>query len=268
MVSWFWYLRSIGALALFGLVVDLITFGISRTYHIPLTFGIPLTIFLPMVVALNPAINPTLDYHNPKLKEPSEELTKLAESYLSQLGIPAVPVNILHGRYAQKVVNGLARHKEILITERAFQELTDEEIKFVVAHEVAHLKWKDNVSRVNRPIHPFVRNSIVSLVVLTMAGFMVALRLETGWVPKGAAVAGFCLTLLGAHAVTPRNSAPPKQIELWCDATAVELTNDPTAAIFALKKLDHPKTKVDKALANHPDLVTRLKNLESKLNPQ
>lgn len=172
-------------------------------------------------------------------------------------------------RHSNAYFTGIGRVKRIVLFDTLIEQMTQEEILAVLAHEVGH--WKKR--------HVFKR--IVLSEVFAFLGLFIAFHLLT-WndLPGllGLAHASFYVKVLivgflssvAMFPLTPLFSYLSRRDEWEADRYASELTNMPEAMASALVKLSsenlsnlHPHPLYAKFYYSHPPVVERVRKLKS-----
>ncbi|HEY3782911.1 MAG TPA: M48 family metalloprotease [Fimbriimonadaceae bacterium] len=74
------------------------------------------------------------------LGEPSEDLTSRAKTLADVIGTKAKPVMVKEGLFADKMVMGRATRRAISVTLASVDQLTHDQMEFLLAHEIAHYR--------------------------------------------------------------------------------------------------------------------------------
>jgi len=170
-------------------------------------------------------------------------------------------------RHSNAYFTGIGKVKRIVLFDTLLQQMSQDEIIAVLAHEVGHWKKKHVLKR------------IVAMQAASFAGLFVASRLvEGGTLPDllGLGQLSFyakvvILSFLGSlvmFPLTPLFSALSRRHERESDRFAVELTGMSDAMASALVKLSkenlanlHPHPLYAKFYYSHPPVVERIREL-------
>jgi Zn-dependent protease with chaperone function len=163
---------------------------------------------------------------------------------------------------ANAALTGLGATRRILVSDTMLAEYSDEEIEIVLAHELAH------------HVHGDIWKGLAFESALLLAGFQIAARAVAWSVdPLGfrgpADVAALPLLVLAAGAVSlvmvPIAHAMSRSYERRADRFALELTNNPSAFISAMRRLsaqnlaeEHPSKAIQWLFYSHPPIRERI----------
>jgi STE24 endopeptidase len=170
-------------------------------------------------------------------------------------------------RHSNAYFTGIGRVKRIVLFDTLLEQMTQDEILAVLAHEVGH--WKKR--------HVF--KSMILTEALAFAGLYLAYRL-IGWEPlpglaglpaasfyARALIVGFAGSLI-MFPLTPLFSFISRKNERTADRFASDLTGRPDALASALVKLSrenlanlHPHPLYAKFYYSHPPIVERVRSL-------
>jgi STE24 endopeptidase len=172
-------------------------------------------------------------------------------------------------RHSNAYFTGIGRVKRIVLFDTLLQQMSQDEIIAVLAHEVGHWKKKHVLKR------------IVMTQAMAFAGLFIASRLVQGDLLPGLlgmadlsfaaklVVLGFLLSLV-LFPLTPVTSALSRKHERESDRFAEELTGMPEAMASALVKLSkenlsnlHPHPLYAKFYYSHPPVVERIRSLRT-----
>jgi STE24 endopeptidase len=164
---------------------------------------------------------------------------------------------------ANAALAGLGHTRRILLSDTLLTEYSDDEIEVILAHELAH------------HVHRDIWNSVLYDVLLTFAGFFVAHQVLKAAVPlfglQGAGdPAGIPVLLIAAGALAfiakPLMNAISRSHERRADAYALQMTQNPSAFISAMRRLgqqnmaeDNPSRLVQALFYTHPPIKERLR---------
>ena len=168
---------------------------------------------------------------------------------------------------ANAALAGIGHTRRILLSDTLLAEYSDDEIEVILAHELAH------------HVHRDIWSSVVFDILLTFAGLFAAHQLLQWAVPyfqlQGAAdPAGVPLLVLTAGViglcVRPLLNAISRSHERRADSFALQMTENPTAFITAMKRLgqqnlaeDNPSPFVLAFFYTHPPIKERLSVAQS-----
>lgn len=170
-------------------------------------------------------------------------------------------------RKANAALAGVGATRRILVSDTMLAEYTDDEIEVVLAHELAH------------HVHGDIWKGIGFESALIVVGCYLASRvLESFVAPLGLTgpddVAGLPLLLLAAGAVSlamvPFAHAMSRTFERSADRFALDLTQNPSAFISAMRRLgaqnlaeEQPSRLVQLLFYSHPPLHERIATAEA-----
>ena len=168
---------------------------------------------------------------------------------------------------ANAALAGIGGTRRILISDTMLAEYSDEEIEVVLAHEIAH------------HVHGDIWKGIAFESTLILVGFYLASRVLAslaGWAGlRGVSdVAGLPLLLLAAGTVSlvmvPVAHAMSRAYERAADRFALNLTNNPTAFVSAMRRLgaqnlaeENPSKLVQWLFYSHPPVGERIAAAQS-----
>lgn len=234
------------------------------------TLSVPFTIFLMFLqpVIIDPLYN---DFYPLKDQQLEEKILNLA----SKADIPAdhvYEVNMSEKTNALNAyVTGIGSNSRIVLWDTTLNKLNDDEVLFVMAHEMAHYVKK----------HIYV--GVAIYLIISFVGLFIASKLFTLIINKwGAAfkikaihdITGLPLLLLLfsmlTFAVSPLTNAFSRYQEHSADQYAIEMTQNKEAAISGFQKLTtaglsevNPPTIVKWLRYTHPTMLERLLFLEN-----
>jgi STE24 endopeptidase len=174
-------------------------------------------------------------------------------------------------RHSNAYFTGIGRVKRIVLFDTLLEQMTQDEILAVLAHEVGH--WKKR----------HVLKSMILTEALAFAGLYLAYRL-IGWGPlpglaglpaaslyARALIVGFVGSLI-MFPLTPLFSFISRRNERQADRFASDLTGRPEALAAALVKLSrenlsnlHPHPLYAKFYYSHPPIVERVRSLREQI---
>lgn len=249
-----------------GVVIDLLAWGLAAVSHSSMT-GPPASILGVLCLALNPASLPTPEMYSPTFSRLDPGLSSDIETYAERSGVSPLPVKVLTGSYGKKTLNAWLKDKTIFVTERALREGSEGEIRYMLAHELAHwIRLEEHRKKVapggKGLVWPLIL--ILTLVVPTLAWVKVA---GNPWLHFGPAViVGTLLIILTTRNKVPSYSTP--ELELWCDRKAVELTGDAESAMSMIQKVNAGTKEKSPKLSGYPKTAERIENIRSMTRGQ
>ncbi|MCA1056441.1 M48 family metallopeptidase [Rossellomorea aquimaris] len=231
--------------------------------------SVPFTIFMMFIqpVVIDPLYN---DFYPLKDKALEEKILTLAE----RAEIPAdhvFEVNMSEKTNSLNAyVNGVGANSRIVLWDTTLKQLTDKEILFVMAHEMAHYVEK----------HIYI--GIAIYLLLSFFGLFLASKLMRGFVAnykdefKVSNVSSLSslplfllITSMLMFAVSPFSNWISRYQETRADRYAIEMTGDKEAAITSFQKLSkvglsqvNPPLLVKIFRYGHPTMMERLNMLE------
>lgn len=231
--------------------------------------SVPFTIFMMFIqpVVIDPLYN---DFYPLKDKALEQKILTLAD----KAEIPAD--HVFEVDMSEKTnslnayVNGVGSNSRIVLWDTTLEQLTDKEILFVMAHEMAHYVEK----------HIYI--GIAIYLVLSFFGLFLASKLMRGIVAnykddiKVSSVSSLSslplfllLTSMLMFAVSPFSNWISRYQETRADRYAIEMTDDKQAAITSFQKLSkvglsqvNPPILVKIFRYGHPTMMERLIMLE------
>lgn len=228
-------------------------FIVMMTYEIILTFVYP-NFIEPMFNKFEPL--------------PDGALKTRLEALAVRAGVSVEKILVMDASkrtaHANAYFAGLGASRRIVLYDTLLQQLSDEEVEAVLAHEIGHMKYQHvlrgmYVSGAFQLVAFFVANLLVG-----WESFYRAFGLTTA---GGVAGAFFIMSLAGgafSFWLTPVMAQWQRRHEYQADAKAVELIGSPAALVSGLKKLtkeslasieDHPAAHA--FYASHPTLKER-----------
>lgn len=169
--------------------------------------------------------------HDPSLRSRFESLAAKAR-------VPIVGVFELHAsektRRSNAAVMGFGRTRRVIVTDTLLQDFSPEEVETVLAHELAHQKHFD-------PIRGFLQGSLVSFIVLALAGWVYSIAFPSFGIRAPHDMAG--LPLLAALLVVvslpfrPLELVASRSREARADRFSLDLTRNPVDFSGAMVKL-------------------------------
>lgn len=232
--------------------------------------SVPFTVFLMFVqpVIIDPLYN---DFYSLKDKELEEKILNLA----SKADIPAehvYEVNMSEKTNALNAyVTGIGSNSRIVLWDTTLNKLNDNEVLFVMAHEMAHYVKK----HIYMGMATYLLISFIGLFIASKILEWAVKRFGQRLSIKGINdIASLPLLLLIISMLTfiqsPISNAFSRSLEHSADEYAVEMTNDKTAAISGFQKLTiaglsevNPPAIVKWLRYGHPTMLERLNFLEN-----
>jgi STE24 endopeptidase len=177
-------------------------------------------------------------------------------------------------RHSNAYFTGIGKVKRIVLFDTLLEQMTQEEVLAVLAHEVGHWKKKHVLKR------------IVLTEIMAFCGLAIAFQLVQGnGLPNllGLASASFYakvvvlgfLASIATSPLTPLMSWLSRRDERESDRFASELTGDPGAMASALVKLSkenlanlHPHPLYAAFYYSHPPVVERIRSLRAEVRSQ
>jgi STE24 endopeptidase len=224
-----------------------------------------------------------LMYLSPVLIEPfffkfqplqREDLTERVKAVMQQTGLQIDRVQQVdasrRSKHSNAYFTGIGRVKRIVLFDTLLEQMSDDEIIGVLAHEAGHWKlghiWKRLLTM-----------ELVSLVACWLAWRALAWGGLTGWFGYDSLsftgqlfLFGFLASLV-SFPMTPLSSALSRRHEWQADRFASELTGDPLPLVRALIKLSrenlsnlHPHPLYAWFYYSHPPVVARIANLSGE----
>jgi len=173
-------------------------------------------------------------------------------------------------RHSNAYFTGIGKVKRIVLFDTLLEQMTQDEILAVLAHEVGHWKKKHVLKR------------IIMTETMAFCGILAAFWLLRGnWLPNAlgleqasfyakAVILGFILSI-ATFPLTPLFSWLSRRDERESDAFAADLTGDSGAMASALVKLSkenlsnlHPHPLYAAFYYSHPPVVERIRSLKLK----
>jgi heat shock protein HtpX len=203
-------------------------------------------------------------FRAPRLHAILDELTHSA-------GLPRTPrVYLLAANMMNAATLGSRERPILVVTPPILKTLTIEELRAVLAHEIAHVRDNDLVSyRVAEAI------SMITVVISRVGWLLVLLYLPVLLVSDVQIPLGLIAILLVAPVVSVLlQMALSRSREFSADLGAVELTDEPLALASALEKIDNigksmlyqvlpvPRKRESTIFRSHPAISQRVERLQ------
>ena len=260
---------------LFMVVLAIVVYALIKKYNkrwwiYAWVISVPFTVFLMFVqpVIIDPLYN---DFYPLKDKELEEKILNLA----SKADIPAehvYEVNMSEKTNALNAyVTGIGSNSRIVLWDTTLNELNDNEVLFVMAHEMAHYVKK----HIYMGMATYLLISFIGLFIASKILEWAVKRFGQRLSIKGINdIASLPLLLLIISMLTfiqsPISNAFSRYLEHSADEYAIEMTNDKTAAISGFQKLTiaglsevNPPAIVKWLRYGHPTMLERLNFLEN-----
>ncbi|KAA0547607.1 M48 family metallopeptidase [Bacillus sp. BGMRC 2118] len=233
-------------------------------------FSIPFTLFLTFIqpVFIDPLYN---DFYPLKDKELEEKILSIAE----KAGIPAehvYEVNMSEKTNAMNAyVTGIGDNSRIVLWDTTLNKLEHDEVLFIMAHEMGHYVKKHVLFGV-------ISSTLVSLIGFYLIHKLMSIiigrfghRFNIQDMKEVATIPLFFLLLsVLSFLFAPVSNSVSRAHELQSDTYAVELTENPEAAVGSFQKLTqsnlsevNPPFLVKLFRYTHPPMVERIHYLDS-----
>ncbi|MBD1380674.1 M48 family metallopeptidase [Metabacillus arenae] len=231
--------------------------------------SIPFTLFMMFLqpVVIDPLYN---DFYPLKNKELEEKILSLAE----QADIPAehvYEVNMSEKTNALNAyVTGISSNSRIVLWDTTLNKLSDEEILFIMAHEMGHYV----MNHIYIGIAGYLAISLLGLYLVNRLLNLIILRFgDTLHLTSKKQLASLPLLLMLVGILTfassPFSNAVSRYQEKKADMYAIEMTADSEAAIKTFQELSkaglsqvHPPLLVKLFRYGHPTMLERITYLE------
>ncbi|MEH6938988.1 M48 family metallopeptidase, partial [Bacillus sp. JJ664] len=229
--------------------------------------SIPFTIFLTFIqpVIIDPLYN---DFYPLKDKQLEKKIVSLAK----EANIPAHRVYEVNMSAKTTTYNayvtGIGKNARIVLWDTTLKGLTDDEILFIMAHEMSHYVNKD----IYKAMFGTLVGSLVGLFIIDrLMKFTLSRNREFNSPEKMMVVLTLFLLFSGiiGFISEPISNAVSRHAEKKADLYAVKLTNDAEAGIIAFQKLSknsltqvNPPFLVKFFRYDHPTMLERMKYLE------
>lgn len=230
------------------------------TWLISIPFAVLIVFIQPIII--DPLYN---DFYSLQDKDLEAKILALAD----QSNIPAehvYEVNMSEKTNAMNAyVNGIGSSARIVLWDTTLQQLSDTEVLFIMAHEMAHYVYK----------HVFI--GLAGYLILSLFVFWLIAKL-LDWIRsryktavEGLTVLPLLLLLLSLFSFvsSPLTNTVSREMERTADAYAVELTEDKQAAIGTFQQLTaaglsevQPPQLVYWFRYTHPSMLERLQKIE------
>ena len=216
-----------------------VTFGVVMTYASPLVIEPLFNTFKPL---------PQGELRSDVLQLAREAGVEVGEVYEMDASRRTTAANAY--------VGGLGSTKRVVLYDTLLRDFSPEEIRLVVAHELAHVHYRD------------VPRGLLYLAIVAPFGMFAVARLSERWAPGGgpAAVPAVALALaLMVPAITMISNQLSRQVEARADRFSLRLTDAPDALIgfqqrIAVKNVSDPEPPAWSSflLGTHPTAMQRI----------
>jgi len=167
-----------------------------------------------------------------------DALRRRFEALAAKANVPILGVFELRAsaktRRSNAAVMGLGRTRRVVVTDTLVAGFTPEEVETVLAHELAHQKYRD-------PIRGFLSGSLVSLLILLAVSWAYASTYASVGIRSMADMAGlpFLAAIFSILALPfrPLELRASRSREARADRFSLVLTSDPANFIAAMVKL-------------------------------
>ena len=173
-------------------------------------------------------------------------------------------------RHSNAYFTGIGRVKRIVLFDTLIEQMTQDELLAVLAHEVGHWKKRHVLKRMVLSEVSAFFGLLVTYYLLGWDGLPRMVGLENASFYARIVIVGF-LGTLALFPLTPLFSYLSRKDEREADSFATELTGRPEAMASALVKLSrenlsnlHPHPLYAKFYYSHPPVVERIRELRSR----
>ncbi|WP_079529004.1 M48 family metallopeptidase [Halobacillus hunanensis] len=230
---------------------------------------IPFFIFMMYIqpVVIDPLYNDFSRLNDPMLEE---KILNLAD----EADIPAervYQVNMSEETNAMNAyVNGIGSNLRIVLWDTTLNNLKDKEVLFIMAHEIGHYV----MDHLYLNLAAVIFSSLIGLYIAYRVLHVVVRKWGAGWGVKHVAdisslPALFIILSLLSFASSPAELAISRGAEKAADQYAIEMTEDPKAAVGSFQKLTvnglsdvNPPALVKFFRYGHPTMMERISMLE------
>jgi len=207
----------------------------------------------------------------PVSREQAPQIYDMLDELTSKAGLNQSPSVYLLSEQMMNAATLETREGPIIVlTPSAANHLTDRQLRGIIAHEVAHLEFRDTVLLKLTSIVHIITQSIANVAWFMLIMFFPLLVLSEGTFPLY-----LLLILFGAPlASVLLQLAFSRSRELNADLGAVELTNDPEGLAAALDQIDRVRSDTLSQLfpfkkpkqpstifRSHPNIPARIRRL-------
>lgn len=230
---------------------------------------IPFTLFFMFVkpTVIDPLYN---DFYPLKDKELEEKILALAE----QAGIPAnhvFEVNMAEKTNAMNAyVTGIGSNSRIVLWDTTLNKLSDDEILFIMAHEMAHY------------VEKHVYTGVALYLLLALVGFWLTAKIMNAVLQRWGSLLQIknnnslsvlplflCILSILTFVSDPVSNTVSRYQESRADLYALEMTNDKDAAVKTFQELSksslnqlNPPWLVKVFRYGHPTMIERISTVE------
>ena len=158
---------------------------------------------------------------------------------------------------ANAYVGGLGHTKRVVLYDNLIEDFSEAEVRSVVAHELAHVKYDD------------VPKGLLWIAIAAPGGLLLIQRLTERWAPGRAGPATLPAAVLAlalvSFAYNVAGNHVSRRVEARADAYALRLTDDPAAFIALERRLvtnnlsdPDPPASLRALFGTHPPAVERI----------
>ncbi|WP_088073014.1 M48 family metallopeptidase [Gottfriedia luciferensis] len=230
--------------------------------------SIPFTIFLTFIqpVVIDPLYN---DFYPLKDKKLENKIVALAhEANIPASRVYEVNMSTKTTTY-NAYVTGIGKNARIVLWDTTLKGLSEEEIMFIMAHEMSHYVNKD----IYKSMFGILAGSLVGLYIISrLMNAALSKSRNKNASEKMAVILTLFLIISGivGFISDPISNTFSRSAEKRADLFAVKLTKDPEAGITAFQKLSrnslaqvNPPFLVKLFRYDHPTMLERMKYLEA-----
>jgi STE24 endopeptidase len=173
-------------------------------------------------------------------------------------------------RHSNAYFTGLGRVKRIVLFDTLIEQMTQDEVIAVLAHEIGHWKKRHILKRIILTEFMSFGGLFLAFHLLNWTGLPGIVGLETASLFARVVILGFLSTLV-MFPLTPLFAFLSRRDEREADRYAAELIGSPDTMASALVKLSrenlanlHPHPLYAKFHYSHPPIVERIRDLKSE----
>jgi len=174
---------------------------------------------------------------------------QMTEALCAELDIEPPTLMIAPMGDPNAIAIGRRSNGTVILSQELFEVLTDQEIKAILAHELAHLKHRDSIVMTFAETVRFGVVFVVgTLVILLLMGIIIVIEFILSIITRdgvdipwdriaervGAGIATIVMTILAVFVL-----ALSRYREFVADATAVEAIGEHRSLVRALRKMEH-----------------------------